>query len=481
MECRAIPARFLFTAEELEQQPSSSHPPAPVVRPSITWGVVGDKNAQREGRERVLDYLRGEGINTDEFESVELPTTVDVMAERLDFLKNLGLEKIHINEYPLVVCCSVKKNMVPVINYLEALGFSAADLTKLLRKYPMVLHSSVTVDIQPVVIYLMGLGVPRSMVPRPLVKYPDMLGFRLEGTMSTSIAYLVSIGVHIRAIAGIVLEFPEILGMRVGNNIKPKVDFLCGLGMPREAAGKILEHHIQILAHDLSRMKDNAALLERAGVSGDGLPGLVLQMPTVLVDPIDKLVESLADWLEKTLKVPRASTGRVLEKLPQVLYLHRRFAAARVSFFQARGFTTQEIGKMVVLCPQILVLDPRSMRESMEFYVKQMKRSIKELVEFPAFFTYGLEERIRFRYKRVAEKGLSFSLAWFLNCSNAVFQQRIAGPIHEGERAEGLFLMGGPVRQLAKPSSSDDELDGSDDDDDGDDRYDQRDGNDVEF
>lgn len=73
-------------------------------------------------REKVYEFLQGTGIVSDEFDGLELPVTVDVMKERMDFLHNLGLTIEDINNYPLVLGCSVKKNMVPVLDYLGKLG-----------------------------------------------------------------------------------------------------------------------------------------------------------------------------------------------------------------------------------------------------------------------------------------------------------------------------------------------------------------------
>ncbi|XP_052624168.1 transcription termination factor MTERF4, chloroplastic-like [Lactuca sativa] len=144
---------------------------------------------------RVYDFLKSIGIEPDELDGLELPVTVDVMKERVDFLHTLGLTIEDINNYPLVLGCSVKKNMIPVLDYLGKLGVRRSTLTDFLRRYPQVLHASVVVDLAPVVKYLEGMDIKPNDIPRVLEKYPEVLGYKLEGTMSTSVAYLVGIGV----------------------------------------------------------------------------------------------------------------------------------------------------------------------------------------------------------------------------------------------------------------------------------------------
>ncbi|KAF2314913.1 hypothetical protein GH714_037157 [Hevea brasiliensis] len=189
------------------------------------------KNMKVANRARVYDLLRSIGIVPDELDGLELPVTVDVMRERVDFLHQLGLTIEDINNYPLVLGCSVKKNMIPVLDYLGKLGVRKSSFTDFLRRYPQVLHASVVVDLAPVVKYLQGMDIKPNDIPRVLERYPEVLGFKLEGTMSTSVAYLVGIGVARREIGGVLTRYPEILGMRVGRVIKPFVEYLESLGL----------------------------------------------------------------------------------------------------------------------------------------------------------------------------------------------------------------------------------------------------------
>ncbi|KAE8661201.1 hypothetical protein F3Y22_tig00116937pilonHSYRG00101 [Hibiscus syriacus] len=90
--------------------------------PSVTWGVVQGRKEKLVNRVKICDYLKTLGIIPDELENLELPSTVEVMCERVQFLQKLGLTIDDINEYPLMLGCSVRKNMVPVLGYLEKIG-----------------------------------------------------------------------------------------------------------------------------------------------------------------------------------------------------------------------------------------------------------------------------------------------------------------------------------------------------------------------
>lgn len=129
-------------------------------RPSLQQ-MEADRAANRA---RVYDFL---GIFPDELDGLELLVTIDVMRKRVDFLHSLGLTVDDINNYLLVLGCSVKENMVPVSDYIGKLGVHKATFTEFLQRYPQVLHYSV-VDLMPVVKNLQGIDIrPVDIPPGP--------------------------------------------------------------------------------------------------------------------------------------------------------------------------------------------------------------------------------------------------------------------------------------------------------------------------
>lgn len=392
------------------------------IRPSLS----DMKKEKTTNREKVYDFLRGIGIVPDELDGLELPVTAEVMRERVDFLHNLGLTVEDINNYPLVLGCSVKKNMIPVLDYLGKLGVRKSTVTQFLRRYPQVLHASVVVDLEPVVKYLQGMDIKPNDIPRVLETYPEVLGFKLEGTMSTSVAYLVGIGVGRREIGGVLTRFPEILGMRVGRVIKPFVEYLESLGIPRLAIARLIEKRPYMLGFGLDeKVKPNVKSLEEFNVRKASLPSVIAQYPDIVGMDLEPKLDNQSNVLKSLLDMDPADFGRVVEKMPQVISLSKAPMLKHLNFLKECGFSLQQMRKMVVGCPQLLALNIDIMKLSFDYFQKEMGRPLEDLVAFPAFFTYGLESTVKPRHKMVAKKGLKCSLAWMLNCSDEKFQQRM--------------------------------------------------------
>ena len=440
-----IPVRAFSSLVSTNKSSSTS------TSPSITWGIIPQKS---EGRKKVIEYLESQGItNTEELKGIELPNTVEVMEERVSFLKKLGLTIEAINNYPLMVTCSIKKNLIPVLDYLENLGFRSRDLPSFLERYPMVLHSSVVIDLIPTVDYLLGLDIQRKDVHRVLLRYPDILGFRLEGTMSTSVAYLISIGVRARCIGRMLTEFPEILGMRVANMIKPKVDFIVSYGVPKSIVARILEVRPYILGFDFDdTMKPTVDCLVKAGVNKEGISRIITQYPDILGRDIRKQLSEKTKWLVGEIKISPCNVPRVIEKLPQVLFIKEDLAMERVDYLIDSGCCRDDVAKMVTECPQLLALSiGQAIDPSLKFLTRDMKRSIEEIVKFPSYFTYDLKSRIMPRHKMIALRGIDCSLEWFLNCSDQKFKERLEADYIEDDdnddegESDHVFRMGGAI------------------------------------
>ncbi|XP_050236954.1 transcription termination factor MTERF4, chloroplastic [Mercurialis annua] len=411
------------------------------------------KNEKIANRARVYEFLRSIGIVPDELDGLELPVTAEVMRERVDFLHHLGLTVEDINNYPLVLGCSVKKNMVPVLDYLGKLGVRKSSFSEFIRRYPQVLHASVVVDIAPVVKYLQGMDIKPNDIPVVLEKYPEVLGFKLEGTMSTAVAYLVGIGVARREIGIMLTKYPEILGMRVGRVVKPFVEYLESLGIPRLAVARLIEKRPHILGFGLQdRVIPNIECLLNCNVRRASLPSVVAQYPEIIGIDLEPKLISQQSLLHSIIELGSEEFSRVFEKMPQIVSLGKTAIVKHVDFLKDCGFSLQQVREIVQGCPQVLALNIDIMKLSFDYFKMEMGRPLDDLVTFPAFFTYGLESTIKPRHKMIAKKGLKCSLSWLLNCSDEKFEQRMD---YETIDMEEMEMPSFDMNTLMEPRSDD--------------------------
>ncbi|CAH2057560.1 unnamed protein product [Thlaspi arvense] len=236
----------------------------------------------------------GIGIVTDELEDLELPSTVELMRERVEFLQKLGLTIDDINEYPLM---------------LEKIGIQRSRLGEFVKNYPQVLHASVVVELVPVVKFLRGLDVEKQDI-------------------------------------GYVLMRRKLLHQLLLSTLK-------FLGLPLKAKLSAQQYFFTL-----------------------------------------------------KLKIDPDGFARVIERMPQIVSLNQDVIMKRIEFLLGRAIPAEVVARMVVKCPQIVAVQVGLMKNSYYFFKSEMGRPIKELVEFPEYFTYSLESRIKARYQRLQAKGL---------------------------------------------------------------------------
>uniref|UniRef100_A0A0E0CS99 Uncharacterized protein n=1 Tax=Oryza meridionalis TaxID=40149 RepID=A0A0E0CS99_9ORYZ len=461
----AADGRLLLPVAPLSSKAAA--PPPEYEMPSVTWGVIQGRKERLVSRVLALDFLRSAGVSdpAGELEAVELPSSLEVLQERLDFLLRLGLSTDDLSAYPLLLACSLRKNAIPVLSYLEKLGVTRARLAAFVRAYPACLHASVAVDLTPVVKSLRGLDVDRQDLPRVLERYPDILGLKPDGTISTSVAYLVGIvGVAPRDIGPMVTHFPFFLGMRVGTTIKPLCEYITSLGLPMRILARILEKRPYILGYDLEEtVKPNVEALLSFGIRKEMLPLVIAQYPPILGLPLKTKLAAQQYFFNLKLQIDPDAFACAIEKLPQLVSLHQNIILKLVEFLRGRGISNEDVARMVVRCPQILLLRMELMKNSLYFFKSEMKRPISELLDYPEYFTYSLESRIKPRYMRVSTKGIRCSLDWFLNCSDQRFEERMKGDFIEGDAPGPSFTTGGKLQMPGSQLVSDDDNAESDD------------------
>ncbi|RHN43807.1 putative transcription regulator mTERF family [Medicago truncatula] len=100
------------------------------------------------------------------------------------------------------------------------------------------------------------------------------------------------------------------------------------------------------------------------------------------------------------------------------------------------------------------------MKNSYYFFKSEIGRPVKELVEFPEYFTYSLESRIK--TKGLRSKGMKCSLNWMLSCSDQRFEERLHGNYIKMESTCPSFRIGGKLELPGNDIVSDEEEESDD-------------------
>lgn len=271
--------------------------------------------------------------------------------------------------------------------YLLEFGFSTPAVADLVSQYPCFASYSVPEKLEPMLDFLLELGVSATDVPKIILKRPQLFGCSLKENIKPLVGVLKELGVDSEGWVKILSQFPHILLYSVGK-VQQVVTFLFSLGLSPKESGKVLTRFPQIIGYSVkAKMQPFADYFNSIGVKD--LKTLVLRSPQLL---------GLS--LELNIK-------------PTIL------------FFSDNGYTMDELSTIILRFPQLLGLSTEgNIRPKWDYFV-ETGRATSELVDFPQYFGYSLENRIKPRHRALEARGLSWSLNRMLTLADALFSKHL--------------------------------------------------------
>jgi hypothetical protein len=115
-----------------------------------------------------------------------------------------------------------------------------------------------------------------------------------------------------------------------------------------------------------------------------------------------------------------------------------------IGLFLSYGLTYADILAMSKKHPQILQYKCGALEEKLEFLIEEMGRGVRELLSFPAFLGYNLDERIKHRYevkKLTTGEGMSINKLLSVSDDRFLNQKQKKKPIPEGQ-SERMMKVG---------------------------------------
>lgn len=274
----------------------------------------------------------------------------------------------------------------PQVLYLKELGMDLEKIKLITRRFPAFAYYSLEGKIKPVVEFLLDLGVPKSDIPIILTKRPQLCGISLSENLIPTMVFLEELGVDKAQWAKVIYRFPALLTFS-RQKLMSTVDFLCEMGLSGESIGKILTRCPNITSYSVEdKLRPAAEYFRSLGVD---IPVLLHRCPQCLGLSIEAHLKPVTE------------------------------------FFIERGFSMEEIGTMLSRYGALYTF---SLKENLipkwEFFLT-MDYDKSELVKFPQYFSYSLEERIKPRYARVKESGVTVLLNQVLSLSGRDFDKTL--------------------------------------------------------
>jgi mTERF domain-containing protein, mitochondrial len=99
----------------------------------------------------------------------------------------------------------------------------------------------------------------------------------------------------------------------------------------------------------------------------------------------------------------------------------------KLQFLLSIGFSHKEVEFLVSRKPDLLTSSiENSIKPKAEYFFREIKGGLEELREFPHYFTYCLERRIKPRHRELVKKGIEMPVGVMLTSMEIEFRKLVA-------------------------------------------------------
>ncbi|KAL6497594.1 Transcription termination factor mterf5, chloroplastic [Orobanche hederae] len=268
------------------------------------------------------------------------------------------------------------------------------------------------------IIYLLDLGLELEAIREVIRKFPAFAHCSLDGKIKPVVEFLLDLGVPKEDIPMILSKRPQLCGISLTENLIPTMAFLEELGVDKMQWAKVIYRCPPLLTYSRQKLKATVDFLYEMGVSTENVSKILTRCPNILSYSIEFNLRPTADYF-RSLDV---NVARLLHRSPQTFGLSIEANLKPITnFFVEKGYTLEDVATMISRCGNLYTYSlPVNLRPKWEFF-ETMVFPESELVKFPQYFGYSLENRIRPRFGIMRQCGVKLSLNKMLSLSGDDF------------------------------------------------------------
>ncbi|CAH8372954.1 unnamed protein product [Eruca vesicaria subsp. sativa] len=294
------------------------------------------------------------------------------------------------------------------------------DSAKKLRAVSRVSELDTEGALRPQTLYLLDLGLNLEQIKTITRKFAAFPYYSLEGKIKPVVEFLLDLGVPKSDIPTILCKRPQICGISLTDNLKPTMAFLETLGIDKNQWAKIIYRFPAILTYSRQKLTSTVEFLTQTGLSEEQIGKILTRCPNIMSYSVEDKLRPTMEYF-KSLNVDVAI---LLHRCPQTFGLSIETNLKPVTeFFLEKGYGIDEIGIMISRYGALYTFSLRENLMPKWDYFQTMDYPNSELVKFPQFFGYSLQERIKPRYELVKRSGVRLLLNQVLSLSGVEFEK----------------------------------------------------------
>ncbi|ESQ27225.1 hypothetical protein EUTSA_v10018313mg [Eutrema salsugineum] len=332
-----------------------------------------------------------------------------------------------IESFPRLLLLSEENDMKPLVEFLESIGIPKDCSGKVLLLYPPIMLSKTEEIKRRVAASLEKVSAVDKDSGKVLMKYPWILSPSIQEHYSHIVSLLESESVLKMDIDHAIRRWPLLLGCST-SNMKLMVKEFDKLGVRNKRMGKVIPKMPQLLLCKPQEFLKVVSFLEDLGFQKEIVGQILCRCPEIFGCSIDKTLQKKLIFLTR-FGVCSTHFPRIIKKYPEFLiYDVEKTVLPRLEYLMDIGISEREIAFMIRKFSPILGYSiDKVLRPKLEFLVNSMEKPVKEVIDYPRYFSYSLEKRIKPRFWVLKGKNIEYTLHEMLGKNDEEFAADFLG------------------------------------------------------
>lgn len=324
-----------------------------------------------------------------------------------------------------------------IVGYLESNGIRRDWIGYVVSRCPQILTFTMD-EVRSRVAFYLDLGMNENDFGTMVFDCPKSFGSLTLEEMTCKVNYLKEFGLSHEEVGRLIAFKPQLMACSIEERWKPLVKYLYYLGIRRDGMKRMLMLKPMVYCVDLeTTIAPKVRFFQDIGIREDAIGKMLVKFPPILTYSLYKKIRPVVIFLMTEAGVNKKDIGKVIALGPELLgcsIVHK--LDVNVKYFLSLGIFLRVLGQMIADFPMLLRYNIEVLRPKYKYLRRTMIRPLKDIIEFPRFFSYSLEHRIIPRHKVVIENRLNFKLRYMLACSDEEFDQRVELAVEKRRRFE---------------------------------------------
>lgn len=326
-----------------------------------------------------------------------------------------------IESFPRLLLLPKESHMKRLMEFLDDIGVAEGCKRQIFLLFPPIIFYDIEKDVRPRLQAILKDGMEGKDFGQMLLKYPWILSKSILQNHEDILIFFDDEKVPKTSVAQAIKSCPLLLGLSV-NKLKLVVEQFRNFGIRNQKLGKVIATSPQLLLQKPQEFHQVVCFLRDLGLDDDIIGRILGRCPEIFASSIGKTLKRKLNFL-MGIGVSRRHLPRIIRKYPELFVcdVHRALLP-RMTYLMHVGLSKREVALMVCRFSPLLGYSiDKVLKPKLEFLMNSMEKPLSDVVEYPRYFSYSLEKKIKPRFWVLRGRNMECSLKSMLGKNDEEF------------------------------------------------------------